>query len=185
MTKKKLLSGRTGTWTHDKKADKWWNWDLNPISQGFFLTLSPILGIDCMCSVAQLCPTICDPIDCSPPGSFVHGNFQARILEWVAISFSNFRTRKSSNSSHFLSSFNSLSVPKKSVQPDKVKQTDTPTKHIPDEVKTLKAAYIFPNFQVKKYWKSILLWKAWILEVGRLLLLLLSHFSRVQLCATP
>ena len=91
MTKKKLLSGRTGTLTHDKKANKWWNWDLNPISQGFFLTLSPILGIECMCSVAQLCPTICDPIDCSPPGSFVHGNFQARILEWVAISFSNFR----------------------------------------------------------------------------------------------
>ena len=32
----------------------------------------------------------CDPIDCRPPGSFVHGIFQARILEWVAISFSMF-----------------------------------------------------------------------------------------------
>ena len=29
----------------------------------------------------QLCPTLCDPIDCSPPGSFVHGIYQARILE--------------------------------------------------------------------------------------------------------
>ena len=39
-----------------------------------------------MCSVAQLCPTLCDPMDCSLPGSSVHGVFQARILECVAIS---------------------------------------------------------------------------------------------------
>ena len=38
--------------------------------------------------VAQSYPTLCDPMDCSPPGSYVHGIFQARILEWVAISFS-------------------------------------------------------------------------------------------------
>ena len=38
--------------------------------------------------VAQLCPTVCDPVDCSLPGSSVQGIFQARILEWVAISFS-------------------------------------------------------------------------------------------------
>ena len=38
--------------------------------------------------VAQSCPTLCDPIDCSLPGSSIHGIFQARILEWVAISFS-------------------------------------------------------------------------------------------------
>ena len=37
--------------------------------------------------VIQLCPTFCDPMDCTLPGSFVHGIFQARILEWVAISF--------------------------------------------------------------------------------------------------
>ena len=37
----------------------------------------------------QSCPTLCDPIDSSPPGSSVHGIFQARTLEWVAISFSN------------------------------------------------------------------------------------------------
>ena len=36
----------------------------------------------------QSCPTLCDPIDGSPPGSSVHGIFQARVLEWVAISFS-------------------------------------------------------------------------------------------------
>ena len=38
--------------------------------------------------VTQLYPTLCDPVDCSPPGSPVHRIFQARILEWVAISFS-------------------------------------------------------------------------------------------------
>ena len=38
--------------------------------------------------VAQSCLTLCDPVDCSPPGSSIHGIFQARVLEWVAISFS-------------------------------------------------------------------------------------------------
>ena len=37
---------------------------------------------------AQLCPTLWNPMNCSPPGSSVHGSFQARILEWVAGSFS-------------------------------------------------------------------------------------------------
>ena len=40
---------------------------------------------------AQLCPTLCDPLDCSPPGSSVHGISKARILEWAAISFSRAR----------------------------------------------------------------------------------------------
>ena len=38
--------------------------------------------------VAQSCPTLCDPMDCSPPGSSIHGILQARILEWVAGPFS-------------------------------------------------------------------------------------------------
>ena len=38
--------------------------------------------------VAQSCPTLCNPMGCSPPGSSVHWIFQARVLEWVAISFS-------------------------------------------------------------------------------------------------
>ena len=48
-----------------------------------------------MCSVAQMCLTLCDPMDCSPPGSSVHEIFLARILEWVAISYSreSFRPR--------------------------------------------------------------------------------------------
>ena len=43
-------------------------------------------------SVAQWCPTLCDPMDCSPPGSSVHGIFQGKLLERIAIS----------SSSHFL-----------------------------------------------------------------------------------
>ena len=38
--------------------------------------------------VAQSCPTLHDPMDCSLPGSSVHGIFQARVLEWGAITFS-------------------------------------------------------------------------------------------------
>ena len=40
--------------------------------------------------VAQLRPTLSDPMDCSLPGSSIHGIFQARVLEWVAIAFSNY-----------------------------------------------------------------------------------------------
>ena len=46
-----------------------------------------ILNI-CLVVVAQSCLTLGDPIDCSPPGSSVHGTFQARILEWAVISYS-------------------------------------------------------------------------------------------------
>ena len=41
-----------------------------------------------VCSVAQSCPTLCDPGACSPPGFSDHGTLQARMLEWVAIPFS-------------------------------------------------------------------------------------------------
>ena len=43
----------------------------------------------CVCVLAaQSCPTLCDPMDCSPPGFSVHGILQARIQEWIAIPFS-------------------------------------------------------------------------------------------------
>ena len=38
--------------------------------------------------VTRSCPTLSDPMDCSPPGSSIHGIFQARVLEWGAIAFS-------------------------------------------------------------------------------------------------
>ena len=47
-------------------------------------------------SVTQSCLTLCNPMNCSLPGSSVHGTFQARILEWVAISFFNPLTQFSS-----------------------------------------------------------------------------------------
>ena len=43
--------------------------------------------------VAQLCPALSDPMDCSLPGSSIHGIFQARVLEWGAIAFSDDKTR--------------------------------------------------------------------------------------------
>ena len=42
----------------------------------------------CVCSVIQSGPTLCDSMDYSLPGSYVHGIFQARMLEWVAVSSS-------------------------------------------------------------------------------------------------
>ena len=60
--------------------------------------VSPVISKSCLLlfllshslvlSYAQLCLTLCDPLDCSTPGSSVHGIFQTRILEWVAISYS-------------------------------------------------------------------------------------------------
>ena len=53
-----------------------------------------ILPMLCYAKSLQSCPTLCDPIDGSPPGSAVPGILQARTLEWVAISFSNAWKRK-------------------------------------------------------------------------------------------
>ena len=47
-----------------------------------------LLCVESKGEVAQWCLTLCDPMDCSLSGSSVHGIFQARILEWGAISFS-------------------------------------------------------------------------------------------------
>ena len=47
-----------------------------------------LIGCVCVCLVAQSCPTPSDPMDCSLPGSSVHGIFQARVLEWGAVAFS-------------------------------------------------------------------------------------------------
>ena len=50
----------------------------------------------------QLCPTLCNPIDGSPPGSPIPGILQARILEWVAISFSNSQVKLTNSSYLYL-----------------------------------------------------------------------------------
>ena len=46
------------------------------------------IALESESEVAQSCPTLCDPMDCSLSGSSVYGIFQARVLEWIAISFS-------------------------------------------------------------------------------------------------
>ena len=73
------------TVTNQKKILTCLNWFASVC--WLLLDISP-LYLHCCCSVAQSCPTFCDPMDCSPPGSSVYGIFQARILEWAAISFS-------------------------------------------------------------------------------------------------
>ena len=52
-------------------------------------TLPSVAAAAAAAKSLQSCPTLCNPIDGSPPGSSVHGILQARTLEWVAISFSN------------------------------------------------------------------------------------------------
>ena len=67
---------------------------MSPALEGGFFTTSTIWEAhiwyesESESEVAQSCPTLCDPIDCSLPGSSIHGIFQARILEWGAIAFS-------------------------------------------------------------------------------------------------
>ena len=56
--------------------------DLLPLAGPYFLP-----WLESESEVAQSCPTLCDPMDCSLPGSSVHGIFQAIVLDWVAISF--------------------------------------------------------------------------------------------------
>ena len=51
-------------------------------------TMPGRISLVCCCLVTKLCLTLCDPMDYSPSGSSAHGISQARILEWVAISFS-------------------------------------------------------------------------------------------------
>ena len=50
--------------------------------------------------VTQSCPTPSDPMDCSPPGSSVHGIFQARVLEWGAITFSDNTVKEAAIKNH-------------------------------------------------------------------------------------
>ena len=56
---------------------------------GVWLLYNVVLISAAAAKSLQSCPTLCDPIDGSPPGSSVPGILQARTLEWVAISFSN------------------------------------------------------------------------------------------------
>ena len=56
-----------------------------PTNQSFIVVYAAAAAAESL----LLCPTLHDPLDCSPPGSSIHGIFQARVLEWVVIAFSN------------------------------------------------------------------------------------------------
>ena len=56
--------------------------------KGVTVFFKPVYESESESEVAQSCPTLCDPMDCSLSGSSIHGILQARILEWVAVSFS-------------------------------------------------------------------------------------------------
>ena len=58
---------------------------LRVVGMGRKSSVSRLLSVAVLCGVSQLCLTLCDPMNCSPPGSSAHGILQARILEWVAI----------------------------------------------------------------------------------------------------
>ena len=79
---------------HSSKASILWSsaFFMVQISHPYMTTVKTITlimyNVEGEGEVTQSCPTLCDPMDCSPPGSSVHGIFQARVLEWVAISFS-------------------------------------------------------------------------------------------------
>ena len=67
-------------------------WDSNKGESFLQYKTSQCTVLNCQCisggEVTQSCPTLCDPMDCSLPGSSLHGILQARVLEWVAIAFS-------------------------------------------------------------------------------------------------
>ena len=67
------------------RSPKYWSFSF---SIGPSNEYSGLISFESENESTQLCPTLCDPVDSSPPGSSVHGILQARILEWVAISFS-------------------------------------------------------------------------------------------------
>ena len=54
------------------------------LAKSFVYLSSGIRGFSC-CLVTKLCPTFCDSLKCSPPGSSAHGILQARVLDWVVI----------------------------------------------------------------------------------------------------
>ena len=91
----------TMTWPKPKQGIQLWSWHL---AAGCLWASSSLVSLDLRYTMSfsnttylvaaaakslQSCPTLCDPIDGSPPGSPVPGILQARTLEWVAISFSN------------------------------------------------------------------------------------------------
>ena len=79
VLKEGRFNKRNNDWTWSLRS-----WNLSVVNLGHLTETAPAAA-----KLLQSCPTMCDPIDGSPPGSPVPGILQARTLEWVAISFSN------------------------------------------------------------------------------------------------
>ena len=89
---KELLSGKTGIQSQEVCL-------LSGSPHYYVQHLAQYMDHCCCHSlVTKSCPTLCNPMDCSPPGSSAHGIFQARILDSVAISFSNMMLKKTPES---------------------------------------------------------------------------------------
>ena len=86
------LQSRAAMGSQSYEAGKWGRQSHHVIKSCRKAGLHPRVGLVLMLS-AQLCTTLCEPMDCSPPGSSIHGIFQTRILEWVAVSFSRVSSR--------------------------------------------------------------------------------------------
>ena len=112
----------------------------------------------CVRSAAELCPTLCDPMDCSPPGSFIAEIFRARILGWVTNSFSRgiFQTQGLNPSLLHLLHWQRDSLP--------LCRLGSPSCAV---LATISMSWNTGSGTPTR------------------LLLLLSHFSHVRLCATP
>ena len=80
-----MLAAKTDNKRMREINDEW----LNKTRSLLELPICPFLSAAAAAKSPQSCPTLCDPRDGSPPGSSVPGVLQARILEWVATSFSN------------------------------------------------------------------------------------------------
>ena len=80
-----------GTWTLTESVTS--------VSSHSLFTLLPVARV---CACAQWCLTLCNPMGCSPPGSSVHGILQARILGWVATSYSRGSSRPSDRTPYVL-----------------------------------------------------------------------------------
>ena len=74
-------------WTEAHQAPRPWDSPGKNTGVGCHFLL-PCMKVKSEREVAQSCPTFRDPMDCSPPGSCIHGIFQAKVLEWGAITFS-------------------------------------------------------------------------------------------------
>ena len=61
-------------------------------NQAFEIPLHLYVSSAAAAKSLQSCPPLCDPMDYNPPGSSIHGNLQARVLEWGAIAFSKWNT---------------------------------------------------------------------------------------------